>query len=748
MKVKAHIVDNDPVACGVCAAIAHQPGAGQIAPRDETATALADSQRQAAEAVMAMDLLGRLSTVQSEQEAIMQLIEVFTALFAPRALFYLSTEEGQLDPIGAETLSRDHLAEVRRFAAGTAPYRETFAKNGFLLRVRCGVNTLGIFSFEDFAAPQYARQYLNLALHMMDLCGMAIKRARTAEKLLESEARYHTLFSSMQEGFALHEMICDARGQPANYRFFDVNPAFERLTGLRREHIIGRTVLEVLPDTELLWIQRYGNVALTGVAQRFEEFSAELGKHYDVYVYSPRQDWFAVIFSDITVRRRAEERIRHLAHHDPLTNLPNRTLLAERTALAVALAARRQESLALLFCDLDHFKDINDSLGHLAGDELLTQMADRFKAVLRQTDTVARLGGDEFIILLPEVTRDQAAHLAEKLLTTLRKPIDLDGHRLTVTGSIGISLYPHDGADFATLLQNADVAMYRAKQAGRHQFWFYDTRMNAEILERLTLLAELENAIHAGQLRTYFQPKVSLLDGSLMGAEALVRWQHPQKGLLLPGRFIPAAEDTDLIVAIGQWVLEDVCRYLTSWESAGYRVPTVAVNLAARHFRDPQLAAWLGALLERYAVPAAALQLELTESTLLDRGAETGATIEALRRLGLHLAIDDFGTGYSNLAYLKNLPVAELKIDRSFVRDLENDLADRAIAAAVVSLSHNLGLKVVGEGVETEGQRMILLEQGCDCAQGYLFSYPLPAKEFIEWRWNGEILKTSHLASL
>lgn len=705
----------------------------------EACATLAEARRQNAELAMAMHLLGKLSTVQSERRAIVQLLDIFTALFAPQELFYLPVGNDPLDePIVAQAPAASLVQEASRFAKLSMAYQETASNQGFLVRVRCGVNTLGVLGMGAFAAPRYRREYLNLALHMADLCGMAIKRARTGEKLLESEERYRTLFSAMQEGCALHEIICDRDGQPVDYRFSEVNSAFEQLTGLKRECLIGKTVREVLPGIENRWIQRYGAVALTGVPQRFEEFSGQLDKHYEVYVYSPRRGWFAAIFSDVTTRKQAEEHMRYMAHYDSLTGLPNRTLLTERATQALALAARRQEHLALLFCDLDHFKEVNDSLGHKAGDQLLTEVAARFKASLRQTDTVARLGGDEFVMLLPAVTKDQAAHLAEKLLTALRRPMDLDGHRLAVTGSIGISFYPHDGADFTTLLQNADVAMYQAKQGGRHQFWFYDTRMNAEILERMTLLAELENAVRSGQLRAYFQPKVSLIDGVVAGAEALARWQHPQKGLLLPDQFIPAAEDTDLIIAIDEWILEEVCQRLAAWRAAGHPTLTVAVNLAARHFRQPRLATRLEQLLKRYELPATALQLELTESTLFDAGAETSATIEALQRLGARLAIDDFGAGYSSLAHLKHLPVAALKIDRSFVCDLESNAANRAIAAAVVGLSRNLGLAVVAEGVETEGQRRFLVEQGCDCAQGYLFSPPLPAEEFIAWRWDGE----------
>jgi diguanylate cyclase (GGDEF)-like protein len=440
-----------------------------------------------------------------------------------------------------------------------------------------------------------------------------------------------------------------------------------------------------------------------------------------------------VVVRDISERRQAEERIHHMAHHDPLTGLPNRRLLAEQAALVMALVNRNKGSLALLFCDLDRFKDINDSLGHVVGDILLIQVASQLKKSLRDTDTLARLGGDEFMILLPEAGRDDAARVADKILTMLREPVALADHQLTVTGSIGISLYPHDGGTFQDLFKNADTAMYQAKQAGRNAFCFYDAAMNAASLERLTLMSALRKAIREGQLRTYFQPKVNLANGRVIGAEALVRWQHPEEGLIPPGRFIRLAEDNDLIVAIGCWVLEDVCRQLAAWREAGLPHLSVAVNIAARHFCAPYLVQNMEALLERYGLPHEALELELTESTVLEAGTETLTTLQELRRLGFTLAIDDFGTGYSSLAYLKNLPITALKIDRSFVRDLAHDPSDCAIAAVIVTLGHSLGLKVVAEGVETEQQREILLEQGCDFAQGYLFSRPLPAVEFVEW---------------
>ncbi len=441
---------------------------------------------------------------------------------------------------------------------------------------------------------------------------------------------------------------------------------------------------------------------------------------------------FTGVVFDITERKQAEQRFEHLAYYDALTDLPNRALLAQRAELALALAGRRRESLAILFLDLDRFKEVNDSLGHAEGDALLVQVAARLQALVRVEDTVCRLGGDEFVLLLPEAGQEGALRVADKVLNAFRQPFDVAGHRLSATASIGIALYPHDGADFAELLKNADTALYRAKQDGRNTRVFYDRAMNMATLERLMLEGELRQALATRQLRAFYQPKVRLADGVLVGAEALVRWQHPERGLIPPGQFIPMAEASDLIVDLGDWMLVEVCRQQAAWRQsrAGLPLPTVAINLAARHFRLPGLADRIGALLEAYGLPARALELELTESTLLEAGANTTETLEQLERLGVELALDDFGTGYSSLSYLKRLPLTTLKIDRSFVRDLVTDFDDRTIAATILALGHQMGLVVVAEGVETEEQQRILLEQGCDLAQGYLFGRPMPAEEF------------------
>ena len=438
----------------------------------------------------------------------------------------------------------------------------------------------------------------------------------------------------------------------------------------------------------------------------------------------------------IADRERAEQRSERLACYDALTGLPNRALLAQRATLALALAARQGESLAVLLLDLDRFKEINDSLGHVAGDTLLVETAQRLRDLIRETDTASRQGGDEFVLLLPETDLDGARRVADKLLVAFRQPFVIANHRLRVTLSVGIALYPADGANFGELLQNADTALYRAKQDGRNTQVRYAREMNIAGAARLVLETELRQAIEAGQLRVYYQPKLRLADGALVGAEALVRWQHPERGLIPPNHFIPMAEASDLIVALGDWMLAEVCQQLAAWRDAGLPSLTVAVNLAARHFREPGCAAHIKNLLAAHRLMPQMLELELTESTLLETGAQTMETLRALQRLGIGLAIDDFGTGYSSLGYLKRLPITALKIDQSFVRDLAHDPDSRIFAKTIVALGHGLGLAVVAEGVETDSQRRILLEQGCDLAQGYLFSHPLPAVEFIAWQIN------------
>jgi diguanylate cyclase (GGDEF)-like protein/PAS domain S-box-containing protein len=532
-------------------------------------------------------------------------------------------------------------------------------------------------------------------------------------------------------------LVTDAQGH-----IVAVNPAFTAASGYTEAEVLGKnpSLLKADQQPDAYYATVWRAIVKEGTWQgefwnrrRDGQFYLVLATISQVCNLAGDVVNYVSIATDITQQKAAEQQIEHLAYYDALTDLPNRMLLAQRAELALALAERHHTPMALLFLDLDRFKNVNDSLGHTEGDALLIQVAVRLKNVFRHSDTVCRLGGDEFVVLLPDIGPDEAPQLVEKVLAVFREPFIVAGHSLGITISIGVALYPQDGATFDELLKNADTALYRAKQEGRNIQVYYAPDMNVAAFERLLLESELRQAIDAGQLVAYFQPKICLSNGQLHGAEALVRWRHPERGLIPPGAFIPIAEHSGLIVMLGNWMLDAVCQQLAAWRATGLPALTIAVNLSARHFRDFGCVEYIQRLLTRYQLPASALELELTESTLLDASSRTTEILLALQQLGIGLSIDDFGTGYSSLSYLKRLPIAELKIDRSFVHDLVNDPDDLILAATIVKLGHSLGLRVVAEGVETEEQRQILLAQGCDLAQGYLFDPPIPAEQFTHW---------------
>ncbi|WP_251972893.1 putative bifunctional diguanylate cyclase/phosphodiesterase [Sphaerotilus microaerophilus] len=433
---------------------------------------------------------------------------------------------------------------------------------------------------------------------------------------------------------------------------------------------------------------------------------------------------------EIGIRREAEERSEFLAYHDALTRLPNRRLAADRFRGAAAQGQRSGSRVALLFIDLDNFKAINDSLGHLYGDVLLTATARRLVESVRGIDTVSRQGGDEFLILLTDVgDAESLTPLIERLLERIQEPCRHEGHELISCASIGVALYPDDGEDFDTLLKKADMAMYRAKGAGRNTFRFFDTHMDAEVEERLRLRNGLHRALDAGTLLLHYQPVVNLATGAMEGVEALIRWRGEDGQFIPPARFIPVAEESGLIVSIGDWVLGEACRQAARWHADGHTGMKVAVNLSALQFRRGDVERSVVEALRKSGLPGHALTLELTESILISDTEQVLSVIRNLKRLGVRLAIDDFGTGYSSLSYLKRLAVDTLKIDRSFVGDLARDPDDAAIVAAVVTMAHSLGLLTVAEGVEDEETRRQLHALGCDHAQGYHFARPLPAAE-------------------
>ncbi len=446
---------------------------------------------------------------------------------------------------------------------------------------------------------------------------------------------------------------------------------------------------------------------------------------------------------DISRRKDTEEQIRRLAYFDALTGLPNRLAFDEYLHKSISRAERYGHKLAVMFIDLDNFKRVNDTLGHRAGDELLRLASSRMENALRghdsvsrggeHTHSVARLGGDEFIVLLTDLeSADAAAGVARRLVATLAEPQTIQGTEVFVGGSVGVSIYPQDGADVDTLLKNADTAMYWAKEAGRGNFQFYDRAMGDQARDRLMLESSLRRAIDRNEFVLHYQPRVNVLDGSVVGAEALIRWQHPERGLLPPAQFIPLVESAGLELQVGEWVISTVCQQIADWIADGMGVIQVAVNLASTHLSEASLPRLVERLLAAHALPFGCLEVEVTESILLADTERTAAIAGELDTMGVRLSIDDFGTGYSSLTYLKRLPIHALKIDRSFVHDLGTDPDDEAIVSAIIALAHSLKLKVVAEGVETREQLAFLRSRGCDEYQGYLTSRAVSPDEFVE----------------
>jgi diguanylate cyclase (GGDEF)-like protein len=433
---------------------------------------------------------------------------------------------------------------------------------------------------------------------------------------------------------------------------------------------------------------------------------------------------------EIVERRLADQRVVHMAHHDALTGLPNRTLLIDRVQQAIARANRRGGKLGLLFLDLDRFKNVNDSLGHAMGDQLLQAVSARLTACLREGDTAARLGGDEFIISLPDVADGaEAARVAARILAELAKPFTVSGHQLPAEASIGIALYPDDGDNAQTLMRNADTAMYHAKESGRANHQFFSTQMTERVSRRLSTETSLRRALERGEFALHYQPLVELASGRIDGAEALVRWPQPDRRLVSPIEFIPVAEETGLIVPLGEWVLREACTQAQAWQARrpGLRI---AVNLSGRQFRQKDLVGMIEQVLRETGLAPTLLELELTEGILMHHAEDTVHTLARLDEMGVRLAIDDFGTGYSSLSYLKRFPIHTLKIDRSFVQDISTDPDDAAIVTAIVAMARGLNLSVTAEGVETKQQAVFLRSLSCDLAQGYHFGRPMPEMDF------------------
>ena len=572
--------------------------------------------------------------------------------------------------------------------------------------------------------------------------GTMIERAAYAESLFEERERAQVTLNSIGDAV----VSTDVSG-----RVTYLNLVAEDLTGWSQLEAAGHPLEEVLqiidgttrqvmqnPTTLTIRDDKVGTlppncvlIRRDGVEAAIEDSTAPIHDSRGTVTGS------VMVFHDVSMARAMTRKMTHLAQHDSLTDLPNRVLLNDRLREAIILSKRHKRELSVLFLDLDRFKHINDSLGHVVGDRLLQSVAQRLLSCVRSSDTVGRQGGDEFVVLLWEVRRaEDAAIAAAKILEALRKPHLIDAHELHITASIGIVTYPEDGTDVETLMKKADLAMYHAKQTRHDSYEFFKPEMNARAIERQSLEDTLHHAIERQELVLHYQPKFNLATSGIVGAEALIRWRHPLRGLVPPGQFISIAEECGLIVPIGRWVLREACRQARAWQIAGLPPLCVAINVSSVELRAPGFVAGVRATLKETGLEPRYLELELTETVLIEDSRSVAAVLKDLKDIGVLLALDDFGTGYSNLSQLKRFPIDALKIDQSFVRDLAVDKDDAGIVTAVIGMGKSLHMRVVAEGVETREQLEILQQHGCPQGQGYYFCRPVPAEQFRQFLEN------------
>jgi diguanylate cyclase (GGDEF)-like protein/PAS domain S-box-containing protein len=558
---------------------------------------------------------------------------------------------------------------------------------------------------------------------------MAVRRAKAS--LRDTEEFNEDILENVGEGIVILDR---------ELRYLLWNPFMEKLSGMKASEVLGKCATDLFPYFREQGVDAYLKMALEGrdvVTPEVRYSDSHTRGGWTSAHCLPRRDQTGqvtgviVFIRDVTLRRQAEDQIQYQAFHDLLTGLGNRSLFQDHLTLAVAIAQRRKRVVAVLFLDLDHFKLVNDTFGHTFGDELLKAVAERLKNCVRRVDTVARIGGDEFAIVLQDMERQEdAADLARKVVEIVAQPLEINGQRLYVTASIGVSIFPHDGEDAETLLKNADNAMYRAKSEGRNNYQLCTPELRKWVQERLTLESGLHRALERGEFVLHYQPEVDLATYEITGMEALLRWDDPERGLLPPGSFISLAEERGLIVPIGVWVLREACRQAREFQGFGFPNFRVAVNLSARQFRDPNLMNHIDRALAESGLDPQCLELEITESIAMLDVDHSLRVLNAMRMRGITIAIDDFGTGHSSLSYLKRFTIDALKIDRVFISDITTGDSDQAIVSAIIALAHGLKLRVIAEGVEKEEQLEFLKKSGCEEVQGFLFSYPLPAADF------------------
>ncbi len=693
-------------------------------------------------------------TQRKRAEAVGQESEAqYRALFegSPDAILLAEPETGIIldaNPAASRLLARPsakivglHQSEIH------PPQKEKYSRETFTKHVEDAREQKGLYPSEmTILRPDGTEVPVEVLAQMVTFKGEKVLqgvfrditvRKKVEQKLDESIDRFRRLSEAGFEGIIISEegVIVDA------------NTRMAQILGCKFSDLIGSKVSDFVAPESLV---SFENHIRSGSEERDELFAKrKYGSIFPVEIqgkslpYEGRMLRITAI-RDITERKEAEERIRYLAYYDSLTGLPNRTFYKELVSRSLLLAKRHHWTIAILFIDLDYFKRINDTLGHDIGDQLLRTVGDLVKTCIRKSDfiarseqdelenVVARLGGDEFIVLLNEIAHSQdASRVARRILKELAQPFNLAGHEVFVTASIGIALYPLDGNDAENLLKNADVAMYHAKNQGRNNYQFYTQSMNATSLQRLDLENDLRKALDRNEFLLYYQPTVDVQTGAIIGAEALVRWKHPEKGMISPVEFIPLAEETGLIVPIGEWVLRTACIQNKAWQDAGNKPLRMSVNLSSRQFDQEGLLEIVSNALHDSGFDPRYLELEITESTIMKNPEKAATTLQKLKDMGICLSIDDFGTGYSSLGNLRRFPLDTLKIDRSFVMNITTNSDDAAITTAIIAMAQSLKLRVIAEGVEAEEQRTFLRDLGCHEMQGYLFSQPLAAHDFF-----------------
>lgn len=549
------------------------------------------------------------------------------------------------------------------------------------------------------------------------------QRKQVEEDLQKTTRRMVNILESISDAFfAVNE----------NWQFTYINNQAEQLLLTDRHNLINSVIWDELPNLPDWFQTALRRSMQQSKAEHCEGYHEQIGKWLEIQVY-PSSSGITTYFRDVSERKAAEERLIFLANYDALTGLPNRALLLDRLGQTLTRTPWHNRYAAVLFCDLNRFKLVNDTLGHNTGDHLLKTMAKRFQACVRDGDTVGRLGGDEFVIILSDLANPtDVSIVAKKIVDCASEPVLADNHEIFSGASIGISIFPDDARDAETLLKYADTAMYKAKEQGKSCYQFYSPALDTSSSDRLSIENDMRAALEHDEFQLYFQPQVELTSGRIVGAEALIRWLHPQRGLIPPNEFLPVAEESGLILPIGEWVCETACRLNKSWQDTGLPAIHVAVNLSNCQFQQNEMPKMLERALTGSGLEAQWLELELTENILMKNTQKAITTMQELRSLGVKLSIDDFGTGYTSLAYLSRFPIQVLKVDRSFINDISDGANGAVIVEAIIALAHKLNLSVVAEGVETEIQRRFLLDNDCDVMQGYLFSRPLPADEFTE----------------